>query len=159
MKSTSLKENMSRNLVTLSWDASIESASLRMEGLNIRHLPVTDFDGTVIGILSDRDVKRAMNPDRPGFASGALVRDFMNWPVIKVKEERPLRTVVSAMLEEKISAVLVTGTNDQLVGIVTTEDMLMLLASLLDPEKKSMAQFAYSPLIGELLREAQAAGI
>ena len=155
-----LRENMTPAPATIAWDASMEAAKIKMEALRVRHLPVTDYDRTVIGILSDRDIKRALDPQRAEFVQGALVRDFMSWPVITARETEPLRTIVKAMVNEKISAVLVTGPNDQLQGIITSEDLLRLLLSYL-PEKEAATidRIAYFPLVGEFLREAQAAGI
>jgi acetoin utilization protein AcuB len=160
MKKINVKSAMTKNLKTISWEAPMEEAVDLMDDYRIRHLPVVDAEKCVVGILSDRDVNRAMNPKRPGFAEGSRVSDFMSWPVITVGEERSIKEVAEGLMSEKISAVLVTNKGNEVLGIVTTEDLLRYLLSLVGGEKReSVLDFTYTPLVSELLRETQAVGI
>ena len=54
------EEIMSKRLVTIPMDRSMSQAQELMRQKSFRHLPVTDDSGTIIGILSDRDLQRAM---------------------------------------------------------------------------------------------------
>ncbi len=158
MKRITVEENMSKNLVTIRWDAPVSDASELLEERGFRHLPVVDDLGVVVGILSDRDVSRAMNPGKPGFLTGASVSDFMSWPVLTVDQNLSLREAAQGMIDEKISAFLVTDEKKSVIGIVTSEDLLKTLVKLLSgPSKLTLA--TYSPVVGELLREAQASGL
>ena len=135
-----------RDLITLSHDASIERANTLMKRHRIRHLPVTDDRGTVIGILSDRDLARAVRSqldNDPNYRAETLtfepdtkVRDYMSWPVITVGASTPMLDTVRMMLKEKISALLVTH-EGKIDGILTTDDLLRVLALLLaeDPTR------------------------
>lgn len=128
------------DLIKLSHSASIERANTLMKRHRIRHLPITDDGGTVIGILSDRDLARAIRSELDGdpnypteilaFDPNAKVRDYMSWPVITVEATSPLLDTVRIMLREKISAVLVTQAG-VIEGILTTDDLLRVLALLL----------------------------
>lgn len=160
MKPVRVKFKMSKNLVTVKWKDPMEEAGSLMEQYRIRHLPVVDAEGVVIGILSDRDVQRAMNPKRPGFAPDTMVTDFMSWPAVTVDEETSIKSVAEGMVDEKISALLITRKGKSVVGIVTTEDLLRFLAANIggDRERK-LLDLRYSPLVGEILHEAQAAGL
>src|SRR3989344_7376998 len=104
----SLKGAMSKKLVTVDWNMHMRKAAELMEERRIRHLPVTDELGIVVGILSDRDIKRAMSPKNPGFSPNGTVCEFMSWPVITVSQDLPLKEAAQGMIDEKISAFLVT---------------------------------------------------
>lgn len=160
MKFSTVKENMTKKLVTVHWNEPIEKAYTLMEERRIRHLPVVNQEGTVIGILSGRDVNRAMDPARPTFSKGSLVGDFMSWPAVTVEESASIREVAEGMIDEKISALLVSrGT--QVVGIVTSEDLLRFLAKMLKDkeDKTSFIDFPFFPAINEAAREASSVGI
>ena len=78
---------MTRSLLTVRWNLSLEDAWKMMKERSIRHLPVLDAEGGLIGILSDRDVKRAMDPVHSTFMQGAIVGDFMSWPILSVEQD------------------------------------------------------------------------
>ena len=137
----------SHGLVTISMDDGLPLALEKMEKEGIRHLPVVDGTGRVIGILSDRDLKRAMRPDphlnengnRPRFSKAARIADYMSWPAQGVDEHTPVGDVVRVMLQDRISSLLIlVGPSANPVGIVTTDDLLRFLLKLLDePGQKS----------------------
>jgi CBS domain-containing protein len=160
MKNPVTAQAMSPNLVTISAYQPISEARSVMEEKGIRHLPVLDSEGLVIGILSDRDVNRAMSPVRPGFLGGMLVSDFMSWPAITVDESMPLADVAEGMLDEKVSSFLVTKEGREVVGIITSDDMLKVLRNLLRGEaKSSLRALTYSPVVREALHEIQSVGL
>ncbi len=144
------KDTMSNNLITIDWKASLARAYEIMKEHNIRHLPVRNDETVIVGMLSERDLLRAMKSDftkdhlvpseYSQFSSEAIVRDFMNWPIKTVNKRDRLETVVHKMLNEKISSVLVVDQAQELVGIITTDDLISLLLTFLrdDSEKKTM---------------------
>lgn len=162
MSPSSLKQNMTKSLVSVRWDYPMEEAGRLMHEKNIRHLPVVDQAGNLTGMLSDRDVKRAMDPKFPGFNKGTVVGDFMNWPVVSVEQTTPLAKAVKMMMEEKISALLVTR-GGTVAGIITSEDMLRVLYDLLLHEGKdgklAILDFTYEPVYREMMRTASSVGI
>lgn len=160
MKNLNASENMTKKLITVSWHEPIEKASRLMEMHRIRHLPVLDSQAKVVGILSDRDVLRATNPSRLGFSPTAVIGDFMSWPVVTVSASTPVRQIAEGMIDEKLSAFLVTKGKDEVVGIVTTEDLLRLLIKLMKEEGAGVSSaVAYNPLVHELIQEMECAGI
>lgn len=152
-----LTENMTKDLITVGWNQSMGEANRLMEKHRIRHLPVVDDTGLVVGILSNRDVVRSMDPARPDFLDDLNVADRMTWPALTVDENMPIYQVAEGMVDEKVSAFLVTK-GKQVVGIVTSEDLLRLLAKLVKPEPNKKS-FLYSPLVKEAMQELQMAGI
>ncbi len=162
MSPATLKQNMTKSLISVRWDYPMKDAARLMQEKNIRHLPVIDKDGNLTGILSDRDVKRAMDPRIEGFRAGTLVGDFMNWPVVSVEQSTPLAKAVKMMMEEKISALLITR-GGAVNGIITTEDMLRVLYDLLLHEgsdgKLAILDFTYEPVYREMVRTAGSIGL
>ncbi len=139
-------EVMSKRLVTVRWDDSVRKAYQLMQDRQIRHLPVCDVKGEVIGILSDRDLQRAMKPnveivrdfeEGVEFEESHLAKDFMTWPVRAIDGEVPVVDVAQRMLSEKVSAFIVVE-HKQAVGIVTTDDLLKLLVRLLQKEPSQL---------------------
>lgn len=136
---------MSSKVVQINWDDTMERAFEIMQEHRLRHLPVVDQEGNLLGIISDRDIQRAMKSglrwestiqakvpafEDVEFDPDAKVRHYMSWPVKTVDKKTDLRIVAGTMVSDKISAVLVMD-GDQLVGIVTTEDLLKILMGLL----------------------------
>jgi len=56
---------MSRPVVTVPADAPIEDVLTTMDSRRVRRLPVVDDDGRCIGIISDADVRRALESAAP----------------------------------------------------------------------------------------------
>ncbi len=143
-------EIMSKKLITVRLLDSVRKAYQIMKERQIRHLPVTDETGELIGILSDRDLQRAMTPkadlsreydDQVEFDENFLVKDFMTWPALFVSRELPVAEVAQRMLSEKVSAFLVIDHGRMASGIVTTDDLLKLLIQLLqaDPQRLKLS--------------------
>jgi acetoin utilization protein AcuB len=135
-------EWMSRHLITVEQGDSLSKCYGIMRDRRIRHLPVTDRNGVILGILSDRDLQRALvrTGDAPDlirdessyeFEQEATAQDYMSWPILTVSDETPVQIVASRMLREKISAFLVQDDSGRVRGILTTDDLLRLLLSLL----------------------------
>ena len=132
----SIRTYASHNLVVIHWLEGMQRAFDTMTTASIRHLPVVDDSGGIVGILSDRDLQRAMQIEQPDFNSGkiaqpsydpgARVRDHMSWPVRTIGEGCTLMEAAREMLDKRISSLLVTK-NSHVVGIVTTDDLLRAL--------------------------------
>lgn len=130
----------SKDLVAALWSETLRSAYQKMRMLDIRHLPVINEAGRMVGILSDRDVQRGMivpessiaeNFPKAEIPEDALVSEFMTSPVVSIDESESIAKAARLMIDEKISALAVVNRND-LVGIITTEDLLKVLVTLLE---------------------------
>jgi len=142
MHTRAVKEDMSKNLITIGWDESMSTAYSRMKLMKVRHLPVQNESGDMIGILSERDVQRSMiskienesghlmGDEVIRFDPSSRVRNYMSWPAEVVDQKTDLRLVAERMMSEKISSFLVSE-EGKVVGIVTTDDLLRVLVELL----------------------------
>lgn len=134
---------MTRKLVTVRECDSIRTAYQVMKEKQIRHLPVCDLMGTVVGILSDRDIHRAIEPssfDTVQIDPEYLVRDFMSFPVESVHADAPVREVAKTLLDRKVSAVLVETQQRRIIGIITTDDLIQYLVDLLSSDPEAFAE-------------------
>lgn len=61
---------MTKDVVTLGRDSDIAEAKQLMVRYRIRHLPVTRPDNTLIGMVTDRDIRSAMPSTFTGAGSG-----------------------------------------------------------------------------------------
>lgn len=156
---TSLSSTMTKNLIRIAWDRSMESAQCLMDENQIRHLAVTDEFGAIWGILSSHDLARAMHPTRAGFPDGALVCNYASHPVTSVRTTDSLADVADIMVKEKISSVLVVEGSDNVAGIITNEDLLRVFSQNVRASESKSSFRKLWPLVGELLKELQAAGI
>jgi acetoin utilization protein AcuB len=131
-------EIMSKQLTTLEHDAKLLDAALLMRSSGFRHLPVVK-EGRPVGVVSDRDVQRASPSMFSNLSPEEYNRLFETTPVEKVMAREPMTAtpgtpvseVLQLMQEQKVGSVLVVGPDKQLVGIVTTTDLLRVLEAFL----------------------------
>ncbi len=133
-----VSDRMTRDVVTLGEEQSLREALTLQQRHKIRHIPVVTA-GHVVGILTDRDLKRAS----PSLLSGisqekydelldsTLVGQVMTRNPQTVTPETSLKDVAGILIEHKFGSLPVTDAN-QLVGIITDIDLLGALSELLD---------------------------
>ncbi len=150
-----LKNQITRNLTCIAEEAQVFEAKQLMKNNWIRHLPVTDLNGEyVVGMISDRDLLRAKNEEQK-------IKDLMSSPVKTYDIETPVKTIVHAMIESKVSAFLITK-KEEIIGIVTTEDMLLLLSQTLTEANKTeliLSQYLANPVVQGSINLLNQAGI
>jgi CBS domain-containing membrane protein len=102
-----------------------------MDDHDIRHVPVIDDEGTLVGLVSHRDLLRAAlieRPDVPSIVERTLlertrVREVMTPYVQTVSPDTELRDAAQQMLDGKLGSLPVTD-DQRLVGILTESDFV-----------------------------------
>jgi CBS domain-containing membrane protein len=119
--------------VAITVDADIVTAHDLMAQWHIRHLPVIDAQGRVIGLVSHRDLAAcSLFADR-GLPGGltrledVTVASVMSRPVATVAPDSDVGDAARVMLEHKYGCLPVVS-DGQLVGILTEADFVRLLA-------------------------------
>lgn len=123
---------MTANPVTVKQNSTLGDALRTMERVGCHHLPVLSHDGHLVGILSDRDCRTALNSPyilREGWQDDdlinkLLVRAIMTPAPIVVEPDTPADEATRLMLKNHISCLPVMR-SETLVGIVTTSDILI----------------------------------
>lgn len=152
-----MKEQFNSPVISIAKGSSLKAARELMKERRIRHLPVINEDGGIIGILSHRDLT-----DMDELQSYP-VEMLASKPVIYFVNDTPLQTVALKMIEEKISSVLLTDEQRNVTGIITTDDLLYHLAMILKekPEETSRPWTGSDALMtaGEFFRKLADIGI
>lgn len=126
------RELMTEAPTTIRSTAKVRAAADLLQSLDVRHLPVTDDDGALVGMLSDRDLRSLQTPyvvagEYVGDLRAALdasVATIMSADPISVDSDADASEVVELMLEHKVGAVPVTNADGALVGIISYMDVL-----------------------------------
>lgn len=135
---------MTQHIAILLPEQRLYHAYQTMQELEIRHLPVVSKEGVLVGILSDRDVRKYMNAsfetEHESFEDRrvmlAEVGDVMTKEVISVAPNNSVAMAVSMMLRNKIDALVVVEPDEEKpLGILTSTDLLRLLGERLTEEK------------------------
>jgi len=132
-----IRQVMSSSVVTLASDQTLREVIELLRSKHIRHLPIVD-EGQLVGIVTDRDVKRAT----PSLHSGVdrdeydrvldetKIAQFMTREPMTIAPDLDLKSAVKIFIERKVGALPVVE-NAQLVGIVSQIDLLRVLHDLL----------------------------
>jgi CBS domain-containing protein len=112
---------MSTALITVHANEPVTGAHAEMQVGVVRHLPVIDDRGHLVGVLSDRDVLRAATTKKP-----QRVGDIMTRDVVTARPETAAHIGAGLMLEHGISSLMIVDETSALVGVVTLTDFVEL---------------------------------
>lgn len=132
---------MTRKPVTVHQDTALQIALETMERVGCRHLPVMSSASHLVGIISDRDCRTAMNSPHvlherwqdEELLHKLPVRAAMTPAPIVVEPDASVVKAAQLLLNHRISCLPVMR-DETLVGIITTSDILMAFVRLLDPK-------------------------
>jgi len=121
---------MATDLFTLRPDDLVDLAASLMNWRHIRHVPVEDEDGHLVGLVTHRGLLRLLTrgstaPD----GTSMTVREIMKENPTSVSSTTPTLEAIEIMRQSRIGCLPVVDDN-QLVGIVTSYDFLTATASL-----------------------------
>ena len=136
-----VKDYMRSPAVTISSEAGLDRALMIMRTQRIRHLPVVNDNGAMVGLISDRDLRLSMleveqgpGGAPKGYYLPALtkVTAVMVTNVLTASPDMPLANAATIMSERKFGCLpVVDPVSKKPIGIITETDMLRLLSALL----------------------------
>jgi CBS domain-containing protein len=131
-----VRKHMTRTVFTVSPDADISVAEEAFREHGFRHLPVLE-EGKLVGLVSDRDVRRAKGIEsvlgeeartRGDLMLGCSgVGDVMSAEPVSILPDKTLAEAAHVMLADRLGSLCVIE-DDLLVGIITETDLLRILA-------------------------------
>jgi CBS domain-containing protein/gamma-glutamyl:cysteine ligase YbdK (ATP-grasp superfamily) len=136
---------MSTDLFTVRPDDLVDLAASVMNWRHIRHVPVEDDDGRLVGLISHRDLLRLLaNGLLSRHGETVTVKEIMKRDLLTVTPETPTLEALGIMKRCQVGCLPVVE-NGRLTGIVTAYDFLSLSAEIIEkqlreknpPEKKS----------------------
>ena len=109
-------------------DSTLLEAWTVMKRKGIHHLPVTSIHGTLVGLVSDRDLLPYAHElefsSSPGPSNGHTLAQLMSNRVLSATPITELREIARVMLDEYVTAVTIVDGFRHPVGILTTSDIL-----------------------------------
>lgn len=128
-----IKELMSREVVMIGPGESCLDAIVRMQRARVRHLPVVNRDGMLVGVITDRDLRHHLFAPRvfdtlgstavDVLLDGVRVAEIMSTTVVTVEAGASVGHAADIMRKHRVGSLPVVE-NGRIVGIVTEVDIL-----------------------------------
>jgi len=144
-----VKDWMSKTVITVDINDSMQAAMKLLKENAIPMLPVMK-KGKLVGIITDRDLKRASPSDATTLEIHELlflvakitVKDIMTKDPITIPYNYTVEEAAEILLKNKISGAPVVDDGGQTVGTITKGDLFRVLISLTGVGKRGI-QFAF----------------
>ncbi|MGD8465818.1 MAG: CBS domain-containing protein [Anaerolineae bacterium] len=159
-----VKDRMSSHPLTIAADESISRTHKYMQEQKVRHLPVVDTSGEMIGLVTEDDLLKA-EPSSATLLSvweihdllaRIKVQDVMIKDVITTTEDTPIEEAAHLMLDHKIGCLPVLR-EGRLMGIITESDIFRTFMELFAARRRGLRITMAAPdQEGQLAKIAQA---
>ena len=116
---------------SVSFSQSIESVRNYLKETGLKHLPVIDASGLLVGLLTDRDLLRGYRVDaqvQKPLPPSTPVLDLMQTGIITATDDTELRDIAQAMVNEGVRCIPIVN-GDEILGIITATDVLKCVVS------------------------------
>lgn len=133
-----VEQFMATDLFTVRPEDVIDLAANLMHWKHVRHVPVEDDEGKLVGIVSHRDLLELFALGKTGEKSEIIVRDVMKRNLITISPETPTLEALKLMRDKNIGCLPVIK-NEKLVGLITAYDFLTVSAKLFEERLQSFA--------------------
>jgi CBS domain-containing protein len=125
-----VRDSMTPKPITITAKESLQGAMELMAMKRIRHLPVVDAHGALIGLVTDRDLRRAApsplfpsGDDKQAQLEGTTVERVMVRAPTTISANAKLDDAIRILVEKKFGALPVLD-GQKLVGILTPIDVM-----------------------------------
>jgi acetoin utilization protein AcuB len=133
-----VRDIMSKTVVTVEMDDSLRTVKEIFDHLHFHHLLVVD-EGKLLGVISDRDVLKALSPRLGTMAESSSdsatlnkrVHQIMTRNPVSLRPEASMQDAVSLFNTHGISCIPIVDGNHRPVGILSWRDILRAVASKL----------------------------
>jgi len=142
-----IDQSMIRKVITIDPEAGIDEAKEMMRRYRIHSLPVVSADRTLIGIVTDRDVRSAWPSDlfsveealRQKERSAELkIKDIMTADPVTVSPANTLQDALLLMQKIHVGALPVVDRDGKVVGIISLRDLLRAFTGVLGIDEPGM---------------------
>ncbi len=126
-----VEQVMTSDLFTVRPDDLIDLAANLMDWEHIRHVPVEDQEGHLVGLVSHRQLLRTL-ARREADSGPIAVQEIMTTGPVTASPDLPIREAIARMRLNRVSCLPVVDGEGRLVGIVSERDFIKLTAHLLE---------------------------
>jgi len=131
-----IEKIMNTDLLTLPMDSPLSKAKELFESNNVHHLIITDDDGVLAGVMTDRDLYKHLSPtvgtSQETHRDTALMQkkshQIMARNLITTQAQQTLNEAVVLLYDNHISCLPVVNKQNKPIGIITWRDLLKVLA-------------------------------
>lgn len=148
----SVAEIMTREPYTLGPDDTLKDAAQLMREHHIRHIPIVGPDGSVVGMVSHRDVLAAsdsrllhgeeLEDEDDGKEGYVALSSVMSTPVKTTDDHASLLGAAMTLRKQRMGCLPITR-KGKLVGIISDSDFLEVAISLLEQMEMSDPEEVY----------------
>ena len=132
-----VRDVMTNDVATIGRNENLLAADDIMRLGRIRHLPVVDEDGSLAGIVSQRDLFHSGLLRALGYGTHAkqkalellVLKEAMKTEVMTITPDAPLSEAARIMLRHKIGCLVVVE-GKKIAGIITESDFVKLAAQI-----------------------------
>lgn len=131
MLNVPIHEMMEAEVITIGQGELLGIAETKMRRFGIRHLPVVDGDGRIVGLFTQRDLMRILpsrlreeDPVDPEMLGRYAMKDVMKRDVETLSPADTLSAAVALMWDKKYGCVPIVDGDRRVVGILTAIDIL-----------------------------------
>jgi len=130
-------QRMTKNPITVTKDLSVDKALQLMRKEKVRRFPVLDREGTLIGMVAEKDLLYASPSPATSLSiyeiaylvSRITVGDVMATEVISITEDVPIEEAAAIMADNRIGALPVVR-DGKLIGIITETDLFKIFVEV-----------------------------
>jgi CBS domain-containing protein len=117
-----VEDYMTTTTVTMNFKSSVQDIAKKMLAQNISSVPITDEEGEIVGILTERDLIKIIANELP--PSGISAMNLMSFPTVTVKKKASIEEAARIMSTNKLRHLIVEDTyGAHVVGIITVTDL------------------------------------
>lgn len=117
---------MKTDVIAVTRDEDIHEAIRVMVLNNVTGLPVVNNDGTVAGVLTEKDLLKLLHK---GSNEPGTVQDFMTTNVVCFEQDANLTDIVDCLIMNRFRRVPILN-KGRLVGIISRKDILRHISNL-----------------------------
>ncbi|WP_223788904.1 CBS domain-containing protein [Marinicella meishanensis] len=125
---------MTTKLLTVRPDDSMDLAASIMDWKRVRHVPVENDEGELVGLVSHRSIlKKIVDGDDH---KATAIKEIMNDQPIFAHPKTTTVEAIQIMREKRVSCLPVVE-NDKLVGVITEYDLIKVASHVLEADLKA----------------------
>jgi acetoin utilization protein AcuB len=135
-----VSRSMTRKVITVDPQANIFEAQELMAQNHIRHLPVVEANGRLLGIVTDRDIRSALpykffkkapaNEEKKNLAQ-LKIKEIMTREPITISPSHTIQDALLIIQDSKVGALPVVDEDRKLMGIISVRDLLRAFTNVL----------------------------
>lgn len=129
-------EIMTPNVYTSNMDTPIAQALEICSEKKIRHLPIVDELGELVGLVTDRDLRYCISPRIGTISENNADRESLKRPVhlimirntISTSPRASLAEAAQLMLDHRVGCLVVIDPDRHVIGMITSSDLIRCIA-------------------------------